>query len=270
MSNEDSAEQLVEHIIRLVPKWRRASIRNVEYLAGGYSNRNYRFDVAGDAFVIRVVDSRPHARDAEQRYLNASSAPDVVAFDSTSGNMITRWIDGALLAHEPASPNEGAAYLQTLHARTPVGISTYDPRAAIATFDATTKWLELLNTIGWAPKSICGCHNDLNPWNIIRDGNDWRTLDWEVGGDNDPMFDVVGFAYGAEYSEVDFDRCVAAYFDDGFEPAHLRATCVVFQLREHTWALDQISKGNDRAEILLQAVRTDQELARLTAASPSS
>ena len=98
---------------------RRASDR-ITYLDGGYANDNYRFEYGGERFVIRIVREPAGPRDAEMRYLQLPLAPDVVAVDRVRGDLITRWIEGTLLAQSPAEPPEMAMYLRELHSAVPL------------------------------------------------------------------------------------------------------------------------------------------------------
>ena len=122
----------------------------------------------------------------------------------------------------------------------------------------------------WRAATWRGCHNDLNPWNIIRveDGKDaasFRTLDWESAGDNDPLFDLVGLCVGLGWGMDHARACHDAYrrgrTGNGVTEARLRDTFRAFLVREYAWAVAQLALGNDRDEIRAQVVTSRDSLA---------
>ena len=259
--------QAVLAVVRaLMPGWRSDGIGGMAYLPGGYANDNYRFQYEGAAYALRIVRHPGTDRRAEARFLQVVSAPDVVAFDLASGHLLTRWIDGTLLADSPVPPRTAAAYLQALHAEIPRGVRSYDPREAIrrdlAAADAPAPVaVTALERLDWTPTDLRGCHNDLNPWNVLRTERGWRTLDWEFAGDNDPLFDVVCLGRGLGYDEARLERLATAYYGASAVPSfRILDTRILFELREHAWAVRQIAIGNDRAEIRAQANTTERAL----------
>ena len=252
-----------------MPAWRAECIGPTTYLDGGYANDNYRFEYGGERFVIRIVRESATPRDAEMRYLQLPVAPDVVAMDRGRGDLITRWIDGTLLAEIPAEPSEMAMYLRELHNAVPRGIRRYDAVEVVRDYlraaPVPAVAARALRRLEWSIAETAGCHNDLNPWNVIRSGASWRTLDWEFAGDNDPLFDLVGLGYGMAYRDDAFDALVAGYYRDRPTDKRLVDTRILYQLREHAWAARQVSAGNKRDVIAAQLVTTERELERLMA-----
>lgn len=256
-------------VLRLMPTWRTERIERVTYLTGGYANDNYRFEYDGDTFVIRIVRGPATPRDAELRYLELPITPDVVAADRLRGDLITRWIDGTLLAESPAEPDEAAMYLRELHDTVPRGIRRYDPVEIVRDYarDAAPSGVAALalGRIEPVVEPTVGCHNDLNPWNVMRCGASWRTLDWEFAGDNDPLFDLVGLAYGMAYNDDALDALVAGYYGERPTDRRLLEMRILYLLREHAWAARQVQFGNTHDGVAAQVVTTEQELERLMA-----
>ncbi len=268
LTSDAGMDRAARTILRLMPTWRADRVERITYLDGGYANDNYRFEYGGEAFVVRIVGRPTRPRDPEMRFMQLPVAPEVVAADRARGDMITRWIEGTLLAKSPAEPYEAAMYLQELHGTVPRGIDRYDAVRIVRHYsrDAPVSRIAAtaLRQLDWSVEDTAGCHNDLNPWNVLRCGETWRTLDWEFAGDNDPLFDLVGLGYGMEYSEDAFDALVAAYYRNRPSDRRLAATRILYQLREHAWALHQIHLGNTREGVAAQANDTERELQRLT------
>ena len=258
---------VAETILRLMPAWHAERIERIRYLSGGYANDNYRFEYGGETFVVRVVHGPAMPRDAEMRYLELPIAPRVVAADRLSGDLITRWIEGTLLADSPAEPDEAAMYLRELHHAVPQGIRRYDPIQIVRDYadEAPVSRVAALalRHLDWTIEATTGCHNDLNPWNVMRCGQSWRTLDWEFAGDNDPLFDLVGLGYGMSYSDDALDALVAEYYRDRPSDQSLLDMRILYLLREHAWAARQVHLGNTRDEVAAQVVTTQRELEQL-------
>ena len=268
--------RMMAAIARLAPAWPAEHIRNARHLPGGYANDNYRFDVNGETFVVRVPRgmapipsglSPGSSRHAERRYLGLAAAPHVVALDASSGAMLTRFIKGPSLAAAPPHPAQAGRWLRSLHAAIPSSVRGYDPiaaaRADLALVEDVAPAAAAALQRGWRPVDRRGCHNDLNPWNVVRAAGGWRTLDWELAGDNDPLFDVVALAHGLGYEGSALQALLRAYYPAPPPAARVRDVQIAFQLREYAWARRQGRLGNLRPEVRDQTVTAAQALAQL-------
>ncbi len=239
----------IQTLLRLAP-WTE-QVKEITYLSGGYSNDNYYVSTNEKNYALRIR-KRPRPSKNEQQYLKISNAPEVAAYDSMTGDMLTRWIDGELIADKPFTIKEAACYLRQLHSEIPSNISHYNVIERILTAVNSANYVkELIKKIGWKPQTIGPSHNDLNPWNIIRVENGFRTLDWEYAGNNDPIFDLVALCHGLEFSQHETKE-VADAFVSNITNDHIIRTRGIFLLREHAWAVDQIQSGNARDEIVEQ------------------
>lgn len=284
MSSTLDDATLIDAALRtLKPDWAGTPVSRVDYLPGGYTNRNYRIEIGGGSYALRVVDRRgtnglgPDYRDvqlAEGRYLQIAAAPDVVAHDPDTGHLLTQWIDGPLLSQAPPTPQEAGVYLEALHRQIPRGIRRYDHWQQVTGMlqragEIDPLIVQCFQDLGWTPTCRRGCHNDLNPWNIIRStssppGGQFRTLDWETAGDNDPLFDLAGLCWGLDWDETETLDCLGAYQAAGGEVETDRDRVAdamqAFLIREYAWAVAQIAMGNDREEIREQARATRDAL----------
>lgn len=262
---EDAHEEAARKVIRsLVPAWREEPLDVLHWLAGGYTNRNWRFRVDGRDYVVRVV-ATPGPRSAEAVFLKLPSAPKVVAFDELQGHLITEWIDAPTFAEAPASATETGAQIAALHREIPRGVRRCDLREIVDGYFHKARQAGHLDAravtaherLSWQPMRLAGCHNDLNPWNILCTPHRWRTLDWEHAGDNDPLIDVVALCTSSDWNAEETLACVHAWSEAADTPPpspdHIRRTLTAFYIREYAWAVAQLAQGNDRPEIHQQA-----------------
>ena len=243
------------------------SLKALEYLRGGYSNRNYRVVIGEQVAALRVSQNPPRQPECEPIYLKLKNSPELLAYDRDMGHMLTRWVNGPMLVHQKFDPREASEFLNDLHATIPVGISVHDPmlraKQQFKSSGTTNELRDYLSDMEWHARTVCGCHNDLNPYNIIRAPHGIITLDWEFAGDNEPLFDAVNLCYGLKFSDEQFTQCVSGLVGPAVDEDFLLSTRILFQIREHSWALDQIAHGNDRREIRLQARESRKEFLRL-------
>lgn len=262
---EIDLERLAALLRELVPAWPRHLPDSATYLPGGYSHRNYRLAFGRQCYALRVATAARPSEGDYLRRLPKGVAPEVVAYDAAAGHLLTRWITGPVLAEAPPSPAEAGAYLAALAASIPVGRHRYDYGTEVAALLHRARRGGCLHEdvaavaakLSWQPSLLGGCHNDLNPWNVIRAAAGWRTLDWEQAGDNDPLFDLVGLCLGLGWGDERTAACLDAARRDGWRapvsPQLLRDAQLAYRIREYAWAVAQIAAGRDRPEITAQA-----------------
>jgi len=274
LANQDNgvalSQQLLSWVCGLVPSWRPEDIGSFRYLDGGYSNRNYRFTHQGSVYVLRAPHrERPFVdRHLEHELLLARqvpATPDIVAFDPFSGRMISRWVQGHLLADLSPDPDQVVSYLRRLHADLPETRRTFDPVAQAGLYlqsVAVPDWiLRLAHRVVWPQAATVSCHNDLNPWNVIQepDGR-WVTLDWEWFGRNDPLFDLVTLHQSLTFDDILLVELAEALLQSAVSEARTQACLTAFWLREYAWAAAEIAAGDTRPEILEQRSRGEERL----------
>lgn len=280
---------LAARVCELLPDWRAEDLGDALYLEGGFSNRNYRFRHQRDWYVLRVPGRAGPWTDraleahfyALARDLGAPLTAGLVACDSASGLMITRWVGGHLLADIECSPQEMAAHLRSIHsalrrvseAAPRVFARIYDPVYEARRLFAGTapdSWLvRLANSQQWRPARLALCHNDLNPWNLIRTPKDeWVTLDWEWLAWNDPLFDLVALHTGMGQDAQALRQMVRHYLaeeaDDRLLDVRLPEVQTAFWLRETAWAANELRAGSVRPEVNAQYETGRARLAELT------
>ncbi len=253
---------MLDALARLMPGWRLTEVQGVSYLSGGYSNENYAFSYQDARYVLRLPNRRrPYVdRALELAFLERQRSlrlPELVAFDTANGQMLTRFEPGPLLSDvEPDIPAL-ADYLQMLHSALPPSGRRYDPVALAREFLSAGEYPSLIQTLltnfSWPPTRLAGCHNDLNPWNVILpESGPWVTLDWEWHGDNDPLFDVVTLHQGLGLDDESLPDLAARWRGGAVGDQELQDCLMAFWLREYAWASAEQQHGNNRLEIAEQ------------------
>jgi len=278
-SSARRTEALTRIVLSLVPHWRPGEIGAFEYLSGGYSNENYRFSRGNDRFVLRVPERvRPFVdRELEAAFYRGRypfRTAEVIAIDSASGYLITRFEPGALLVDAEVSIAEIADYLRSLHTALPSSGRCYDPvrmaRDYLAAGQVPEPIRRLADGLLWQPEQPAACHNDLNPWNVIvPDAGSWVTLDWEWIGDNDPLVDLVTLHQGLGLDGSSLQGLAAAYHGHPVDGGHLHRCLIAFWLREYAWAHSELHHGNRRREIEAQLASAAARLGALQSVSSS-
>ena len=239
-------------------------------LSGGLSNINLTADDAGQRYVIRVGEDEPFfgvSRDHEFRAFRAAHAagiaPEVVYAEP--GLMVIRFIEGRSLlpadVHEPERLAAVARLFRQLHREAHKHLDStgfmfwpfQHHRAYIRLLQERSdrlyeRWRDMLpglaaanealeRTIG--PATIVFGHNDLNPQNIMDDGERVWFVDWEFGGFTVDLFDLGVLAMNIEIRPDEIDPYLETYFE---APAtdelrhRFAAATVVAAIRETTWS----------------------------------
>jgi thiamine kinase-like enzyme len=234
-------------------------------LSGGITNRNYRVDVGGSSYVLRVggkntdllgID-RATEHEASLRAAEVGVGPEVVEFIESEGWLVTRFIVGRSVAPEEIRTPEGirrvAAALRKIHgaARIP---GWFDAHAVVeayrdeavrhgvsipAEFDDALRVSEKIRRAR-GPQPEVPCHNDLLNANFLDDG-EIRVVDWEYAGMGDRFFDLANLSVNHDFGLAEDGLLLGAYF--GVEmPAHLaalRLMRVMSDFREAMWGVLQ-------------------------------
>ncbi len=208
-----------------------------EVLGGGITNHNFRVEVDGDRFVLRVAgkdtDLLGIDRHVELAATEAAAAagigPEVVAFVEPEGWLVTRFLDGAIppleRMREPQMLGRVAAALRAFHDG-PAIPGTFDSFRVVEAYRATAleRGGRVPSDFEWAHE-LAGrieerrsadapvpCHNDLLNANFLDDGERLSIVDWEYAGMGDLFFDLANFSVNHGLDEQARTTLLEAYF----------------------------------------------------------
>jgi thiamine kinase-like enzyme len=279
----------IQEAIARVPMWANPQEIEVSELEGGITNLNYRVDVDGKSYHLRIPGENTELlginREYEYRaHLVAGElgiAPEVVYFIEPEGCIVSRFIDGRPIPPEeirkPANILRVAEKLHNIHAL-PTIPGIFSPFQVVreyaevarrykASFPENFDWL--ISQMNYAEATLNSrrfflkpCHNDLLNGNFIL-ADQLYVLDWEYAGMGDIFFDLANFSNNHEFSEAEDRVLLNCYFTE-FGPQdviHLNIMKFMSDFREAMWGLVQI--GISRLDFDFRAY-ADKHFDRLT------
>jgi len=258
----------LEEALARVPQWAGASDLKATPLGGGITNSNYRIDVGGEAFVLRISGENTEFLGIDREFEYAANlaagklgiAPEVFYFIRPEGYLVTRFINGRpILREEICQPENIRRVMETIRKihnmpGIPGRFNVFQivrdyceiaHRCQVA-FPQNFNWLiermqaaeAALNT---RPLTPCPCHNDLLNANFLTNGQ-LHVLDWEYAGMGDAFFDLANFSDHHDLNDEQDRWLLNCYFGEVTpnQWAHLKIMKIMSDLREATWALVQI------------------------------
>jgi thiamine kinase-like enzyme len=238
---------------------------NVVALDGGITNRNFKVEVDGAAYVLRMGGKKTDLLGIDRAVEHAASlraeeigvGPAVVDFVESEGWLVTRFINGRpIAAEEMRSPSvlpRVADALRKIHSAAAIP-GRFDAYAVIDEYRAEaeghgvelpTEFIaarEVSEQIRAArgQQPLVPCHNDLLNANFLDDGA-IRIVDWEYAGMGDRFFDLANFSVNHEFEVDDDRRLLAAYFGNERDAdlAALRLMRFMSDFREAMWGVLQ-------------------------------
>ena len=237
----------------------------VTALSGGITNHNFRVDVEGDSFVLRMggaetellgIDRRTE-REANHRAFEVGIAPHVVGFAEPEGWLVTRFIRGRPISldemHSPRTIRRVASALRRFHDAAPIP-GAFDSHAVVVDYrreaeahgvtipEAYAPAIERSERIRAArgPQSSVPCHNDLLNANFLDDGA-IKIVDWEYAGMGDRFFDLANLSVNNEFGADEDRELMSAYFGTVRDEdlASLQQMKFMSDFREAMWGVLQ-------------------------------
>jgi thiamine kinase-like enzyme len=211
-------------------------------LAGGLTNINYRVEVDGTPYVIRIPGQSTEllSVNRQHEYLNTLAAADtgvgarIIHYLPDIPVMVLEFIPGPTMSsarlREPDQIVRIAASVRLLHsgrsfANTFNMFRTMDfyldivQRQGMRIPDGYMEYISVARRIEVAlnarPLSLMPCNNDLLAENFIDDGRILRLVDYEYSGNNDPCFELGNICNENDFTPNQFEQLCTAYFGQG-------------------------------------------------------
>jgi thiamine kinase-like enzyme len=241
---------------------RRAS---VTVLGGGITNHNFKVEVDGAAYVLRMGGAKTGLLGIDRAVEHAASlraeeigiGPPVADFVASEGWLVTRFIEGRPIPMEdmrsPSTMSRVAEALRRLHSARAIP-GRFDAHQVVDDYRAEAEAngvkipAEFAGAHGVSeriheargPQPLVPCHNDLLNANFLDDGA-IRIVDWEYAGMGDRFFDLANFSVNHEFEVGDDRRLLAAYFgtERDSDLASLRLMRFMSDFREAMWGVLQ-------------------------------
>jgi thiamine kinase-like enzyme len=254
-------------VIAAIPDWDGAQ-PDVTPITIGITNRNFKVDIGGESFVVRLSGKdtdllgidRAAENDAASAAAAAGVAPEVYAYLPEHGALITRFVQGGHVPEEDLRREDVLGSVirsvkaihagPTIHSSFPVFRIVEDYRAIAAergvasppSFDEVhAKAGDIETAFAKQPLADRPCHNDLLNANFLRDGDHVWIVDYEYAGMGDLFFDLgnlsINNGLGADAQEL----LLRLYFGDvrDVHRARLQLMRIMSDFREAMWGVVQ-------------------------------
>jgi thiamine kinase-like enzyme len=253
-------------VVQAMPGWSEAARLVVVPIPGGITNQNFRVDVDGDSFVVRLAGKDTELlgidREAERRAAEAAATvgvgPEVIGYLPQHSALVTRFIEGeAILPEAMREPDTLARVVRafrTFHGgpEIPATFSSFRvveryretaERHGVQVPPVFDELLRLSREIERAlePFAPRPCHNDLLNANFIRRGERVFIVDWEYAGMGNVFFDLANFSVNHAFDDAADEALLEQYFGEVTDSrrAGLKIMRIMSDFREAMWGVVQ-------------------------------
>ena len=232
----------------------------------GLQNVNYLLLCDADKYVLRIPGegtseyiNRRHERVAAHAAAAAGVNAEVVFFDDVDGLMVTRFVDnavtmtGELFRANPDAISRAGRVIRQLHDRSAPFATDFvlfpmidEYKALLASKRATLpdgyddvhrSATVLRDALMASPARLAPSHCDPLCENFLNTGERIYLIDYEFGGNNDPMWDLGDLSVEGGFSDADDAILLNAYFD-GDPPVQQASRMVAYKaLCDVLWTL---------------------------------
>ena len=257
----------IDEVVQRIPDWNGRQV-SVSPLSGGLTNTNFRVEVDGQPYVVRLPGANTEllAVDRANEYHNtraaaeAGTSPRILHYLAAERVMVLEFINGQTMniaaLQAPGMPGRMAQALRQLHAgprfltdfnmfrlvkfylhiagahdvRIPDGYRDYGP--SVARIESALARHSLV---------AVPCHNDLLAENYIDDGQGLWLIDFEYSGNNDPTFELGNTCQEQQFDEPRQAEICAAYFGaaDPDKLARMKLQMIMSDVGWTLWAAIQ-------------------------------
>lgn len=252
----------IEQVVERIPDWQGKALA-VSPLIGGLTNRNFKVEVDGTPFVVRIPGTSTEllAVDRANELHNTRAAArtgvgaEVLHHLPDWNVMVLSFLPGETMSsarlNEPGMPGQIARALSQLHAG-PRFLHDFDMFRTLAFYRQTMQERAMPAPEGFeallpeverirgalGPVATVPCHNDLLAENYLFDGQRLRIVDYEYSGNNDPCFELGNTCQEQQYGEEQIAELCAAYFGDAYPDklARMKLHMVMSDVGWSLWA----------------------------------
>jgi aminoglycoside phosphotransferase (APT) family kinase protein len=228
----------------------RGPATTITKIAAGLSGAGvYRVEAGGQTYVLKISDaSQPLAewqRTFHIRQLAASAGltPCVIHVDEGQRAVLSPFVvDRSFAAfyrnpatHDAALEQLGRMLRRVHELRLPAEAVAKDARGFLsAVWSGFGESFPVPPFVGDAVRRVLAeappasgravvlSHNDVNPTNVVYDGENLLLLDWETAGPNDPFYDLAAVSVFLRMDEKTCERLLAAHDGDSVSGLHAR------------------------------------------------
>jgi thiamine kinase-like enzyme len=228
----------IDDVIARIPAWMGRSVRAAP-LAGGLTNTNYRVEVDGQPYVVRIpgqstellLVNRAHEYHNTLAAAQAGVGAKIIHYLADIPVMVLEYIPGPTMTsarlRDPQMIPRIARSVRMLHAG-PAFANRFDmfrtmdfyldivQRYSMRIPDGYAEYIPVARRIEAAmavrPADLVPCNNDLLAENFIDDGALLRLVDYEYSGNNDPCFELGNICNENDFGPEQFEQLCRAYF----------------------------------------------------------
>jgi thiamine kinase-like enzyme len=229
---------VIEEAVGKIEDWKGSHIA-IQTLSGGLTNSNYKVEVDGTAYFVRVPGESTEllAIDRNNEYHNtkaaakAGVAPQVLYYLPEHCVMVMEFLDGRTMSKDalnaPGMPTRMSRAIRRLHSG-PRFLTDFNmfrlteyylnlcKERSVRVPEGYLEQMPLVEQIEKAmsvrPLASVPCNNDLLAENYLDDGKQLWLIDYEYSGNNDPTFELGNTCQEMQFSDAQIGEVCAAYF----------------------------------------------------------
>jgi thiamine kinase-like enzyme len=258
---------LIEEVVAKIEDWKGKNV-SVHRLSGGLTNTNFKVEVDGKPFFVRVPGESTDllAIDRNNEYHNTKAAseagvgPQVMYHLPEYSVMVLEFLEGKTMSkeslNEPGMPARMAQAIKKLNAGprflsdfnmfrlTEYYLSICSDRnipTPQGYFDRMTTVAQIEKAMSLNPLPAVPCNNDLLAENYIDNGRQLWLIDYEYSGNNDPCFELGNTCQEMQFNHEQISEVCSAYFGSA-EPdkiARMKLNMIMSDVGWGLWAAIQ-------------------------------
>lgn len=253
---------IIDEVVTKIQDWQGKNI-SIQPLSGGLTNSNFRVDVDGTPYFVRVPGESTEllAIDRANEHHNARAAaeanvaPKVLYHLPEYNVMVLEFLEGKTMSKESLSadgmPTRMAKVIKKLHGGprfladfnmfrlTEYYLKTCadrDIRIPDGYGERVATVARIEQAMSARPLATVPCNNDLLAENYIDDGKHLWLIDYEYSGNNDPTFELGNTCQEMQFDESRIREVCAAYFGEA-SPAMIARMKLNMIMSDVGWGL---------------------------------